>query len=60
VVEQEITRAFYYGWYHELVDTPPPVENGSIRPPPGPGLGLALLPEVEKRDDATLRVTAAH
>ncbi len=56
-VEQEITRAFYYGWYHELVDTPPPLENGSIRTPPGPGLGLALLPEIEKRDDATLRVS---
>ena len=59
VVEQEITRAFYYGWYHELVDTPPPLEKGSIRTPAGPGLGLALLPEVEKRDDATLRVSRA-
>ena len=57
VVEQEITRAFYYGWYHELVDTPPPLENGFIRTPPGPGLGLTLLPELEKRADATLRVT---
>ena len=57
VVEQEITRAFYYGWYHELVDTPPPLENGSIRTPAGPGLGLALLPELENREDATLRVT---
>jgi len=57
VAEQEITRAFYYGWYHELVDTPPLLENGSIRTPPGPGLGLALLPELEKRADATLRVT---
>jgi L-alanine-DL-glutamate epimerase-like enolase superfamily enzyme len=60
VAEQEITRAFYYGWYHELVDTPPPLENGFIRTPPGPGLGLALLPELERRDDATLRVTTAH
>jgi len=60
VVEQEITRAFYYGWYHELVDTPPPLENGFIRTPPGPGLGLELLPELERRDDATVRVTAAH
>lgn len=59
VVEQEITRAFYYGWYHELVDTPPPLENGRIRPPPGPGLGLALLPDLERRADATLRVSRA-
>ncbi len=59
VVEQEITRAFYYGWYHELVDTPPPLENGRIRPPPGPGLGLALLPDLARRADAMLRVTRA-
>ncbi len=60
VVEQEITRAFYYGWYHELVDTPPPLENGFIRPPPGPGLGLELLPDLDGRDNAALRVTGAH
>lgn len=57
VVEQEITRAFYYGWYHELVDTPPPLDNGHIRTPPGPGLGLALLPELDQRPDAIRRVT---
>ena len=60
MVEQEITRAFYYGWYHELVDTPPPLENGYIRTPPGSGLGLTLLAELDTRDDATLRVTTAH
>jgi len=57
VREQEITRAFYYGWYHELVDALPALEHGLIRPPPGPGLGLDLLPELEQRDDARLRVT---
>jgi len=60
VHEQEITRAFYYGWYHELVDKVPPLENGFIRAPPGPGLGLELLPELDRRDDATLRVSAAR
>jgi L-alanine-DL-glutamate epimerase-like enolase superfamily enzyme len=59
VIEQEITRAFYYGWYHELVNALPPLENGFIRTPPGPGLGLDLLPEVERRADASLRVTRA-
>jgi len=59
VVEQEITRAFYYGWYHELVDQPPPLEKGCLRAPPGPGLGLALLPELDERDDARLRITRA-
>jgi len=59
VVEQEITRAFYYGWYHELVDALPPIENGCIRTPPGPGLGLELRPELERRADATVRVSRA-
>jgi len=59
VTEQEITRAFYYGWYHELVDTPPPLHDGLIRTPPGPGLGLDLLPSLERRADARLRVTKA-
>ena len=59
VVEQEITRAFYYGWYHELVDTPPPIDDGAIRTPPGPGLGLALQPGLEQRPDAIRRVTSA-
>lgn len=57
VREQEITRAFYYGWYHELVDTPPPIEAGRIAAPAGPGLGLALLPELDRRPDARLRIT---
>ncbi len=46
VAEQEITRGFYYGWYHELVDQPPPIEKGFIRTPDGAGLGLALLPDL--------------
>jgi hypothetical protein len=32
VVEQEITQAFYHGWYHECVDQLPPLECGFIRP----------------------------
>ena len=59
VVEQEITRAFYFGWYHTLVDQPPPLEGGRLRVPPGPGLGLALQPGLERRDGARVRVTRA-
>jgi len=60
VLEQEITRAFYYGWYHELVDQPPPLDAGRLRVPSGPGLGLALLPGLEQRDGARVRVSRAH
>lgn len=58
VVEQEIARAFYHGWYHQMVDTPPPLENGFIQAPEGPGLGLALNKQVYLRDDATIRTSS--
>jgi galactonate dehydratase len=51
-------RAFYYGWYQELVTELPPVENGMIRAPAGPGLGTKLLPDVPKRKDARVRRSA--
>lgn len=59
VVEQEIARAFYYGWYHEVVHRLPPLENGFIQVPEGPGLGLDLLPDLANRDDAIVRITKA-
>jgi len=59
VWEQEITRGFYYGWYHEMVDRPPPLERGEITIPTGPGLGLELLPELATREDAIRRVSKA-
>ena len=55
VFEQEITRAFYYGWYGQLVDQPPPLENGMIRAPDGPGLGLELTDAVLRAEDAIVR-----
>ena len=58
VQEQEITRGFYYGWYHELVDRPPPLEDGMIRAPEGPGLGLALNDALLAREDVMRRVSA--
>ena len=59
VAQQEITRGFYYGWYHELVDQPPPVENGFIGAPEGPGLGLDLLPGLADGDGAHVRFSAS-
>jgi galactonate dehydratase len=37
---QESVRAFYTGWYKELVTALPEVRDGTIAPPPGPGLGV--------------------
>jgi L-alanine-DL-glutamate epimerase-like enolase superfamily enzyme len=52
---QEMVRAFYFGWYRELVTDLPTVEHGMIRPPAAPGLGLKLLPEVLRRKDCHVR-----
>jgi galactonate dehydratase len=49
---QESVRAYYTGWYKELVTEIPVVENGQIRPPEGPGLGTELIPVLHKRPDA--------
>jgi L-alanine-DL-glutamate epimerase-like enolase superfamily enzyme len=57
---QETVRAFYSGWYRELVTDLPTVSNGMVTPPAGPGLGLELLPEVRRRSDAQIRTSAAE
>ncbi len=51
---QESVRAFYTGWYRELVTEIPIIENGSILPPSGPGLGTDLAPGLVERPDATV------
>ena len=55
---QESVRAFYTGWYRELVTELPVIADGHIAPPPGPGLGTELVPGLETRPDATLRSSA--
>lgn len=57
VTEQEMTRGFYFSWYGDLVDRMPPLENGFITVPDGPGLGLALAPGLAARSDALSRVS---
>ncbi|MDB5744410.1 MAG: dehydratase [Polaromonas sp.] len=56
---QESVRAFYTGWYRELVTELPVVKNGMISLGDKPGLGLELLPDLHKRADATVRVSKA-
>jgi L-alanine-DL-glutamate epimerase-like enolase superfamily enzyme len=53
VLVQESVRAFYHGWYQELVTALPPLQHGYILPPEGPGLGTRLRPGLERREDAT-------
>lgn len=52
---QESVRAFYSGWYRELVTELPTVSQGQISLNDKPGLGLELLPDLHLRPDATVR-----
>jgi galactonate dehydratase len=49
---QETVRAYYTGWYKELVTELPEVSGGHVSPPEGPGLGTGLLPGLRERPDA--------
>jgi hypothetical protein len=52
-------RAFYTGWYNELVTHVPKPRTGFLEKPPGPGIGCELLSDVWKRQDAVVRVSPA-
>jgi L-alanine-DL-glutamate epimerase-like enolase superfamily enzyme len=52
---QEGVRAFYTGWYKELVTGLPIVNNGMVSVGAAPGLGLELLPDVQNRGDGVVR-----
>jgi galactonate dehydratase len=57
---QETVRAFYTGWYREIVTALPDIAGGTIAPPPGPGLGTELLPELDRRPDVHRRESVLH
>src|SRR6202161_113485 len=52
---QESVRAFYSSWYHDIVTAVPPVTGGHITVPGGPGLGLELQPDLDKRFSVSSR-----
>jgi L-alanine-DL-glutamate epimerase-like enolase superfamily enzyme len=56
---QESVRAFYTGWYKELVTEIPTIRDGFVFPMDGPGLGTDLLPEVFERSDLVVRRSEA-
>ena len=58
-IRQESVRAFYTGWYKELVTVLPTIENGYVLPMEGPGLGTDLLPALFERSDLTVRRSEA-
>jgi L-alanine-DL-glutamate epimerase-like enolase superfamily enzyme len=52
---QEVVRAYYTGWYKELVTELPRIERGEAYAMTGPGLGTALLPDLKQRPDVTVQ-----
>jgi galactonate dehydratase len=56
---QESVRAYYKTWYRDVVTEVPPVKNGMITVPTGPGLGLNLHPEIDKRFKTTRRLSTS-
>ena len=54
---QESVRAFYNGWYRELVTELPRIQDGFVLPMAGPGLGTELRPEFFDRPDLSSRVS---
>jgi len=54
---QESVRAFYTGWYNELVTCMPVIKNGYAYPMEGAGLCVELRPEVFERSDLKTRKT---
>jgi galactonate dehydratase len=55
---QEAVRAYYTGWYRELVTELPRIEGGYAYPMTGAGLGTALQPALRKRPDVTVQRSA--
>ncbi len=56
---QEVVRAYYTGWYRELVTVLPRIEDGFAHAMQAPGLGTELLPGLKARPDVTVRRTGA-
>ncbi len=57
---QESVRAYYRTWYRDLVTALPPVTNGHITVPDGPGLGLDLAPDLDRRFAVSRQITRAE
>jgi galactonate dehydratase len=54
---QESVRAFWDGWYGELVTALPAIQDGMVSAPAGAGLGTELRPEVFERADVHVRTS---
>jgi L-alanine-DL-glutamate epimerase-like enolase superfamily enzyme len=54
---QESVRAFYNGWYKDVVTELPRVHNGYVTVSQAPGLGCELLPDIDQRFAVSRRIS---
>jgi L-alanine-DL-glutamate epimerase-like enolase superfamily enzyme len=54
---QEMVRAFYYGWYGDVVDGLPTLQDGQLSVSDAPGNGVELRADVLERAGCRRRVT---
>ncbi len=57
---QESVRAYHRTWYRDVVTVVPNVVDGHITVPPGPGLGLDLMPDLAQRFTVAARISKAE
>ncbi len=53
----ETVRAYYQGWYNDVVTQPIPISEGMLFLPESPGLGTALREEVLERPDLHVEIS---
>ena len=54
---QETVRASLRTWYQDFLTELPPIKDGQISPPAGPGLGTALQPDIRTRSGVSTRTS---
>jgi L-alanine-DL-glutamate epimerase-like enolase superfamily enzyme len=55
---QEGVRAYYFGWYRDVLTDLPDARDGTVAAPTGPGLGARLLPDFTSRPDVEVRASS--
>ena len=56
---QESVRAFYKGWFPQVVTSAPKVKDGFVTVPEGAGLGCELRLDIDNRFSVTRRISIA-
>ncbi|MFW6075874.1 MAG: mandelate racemase/muconate lactonizing enzyme family protein, partial [Chloroflexota bacterium] len=56
---QEGVRAYYTGWYLDVLEELPAIDDGYVRAPQSPGLGTRLQAGFTEREDVSVTISSA-